>query len=52
MDCFRFELNDNPGVAHVSLATAPAVYGTLANKSATAEIGLPRPLGGLYQLNQ
>ena len=29
MDCFGFELNDNPGVDHVSLATAPAVMARL-----------------------
>ena len=29
MDCFGFELNDNPGVAHVGLATAPAVMARL-----------------------
>jgi lecithin-cholesterol acyltransferase len=29
MDCFRFELNDNPGVDHVGLATAPAVMARL-----------------------
>ena len=29
MDCFRFELNDNPGVDHVGLATNPGVVGRL-----------------------
>ena len=29
MDCFRFETNDNPGVDHVGLATAPAVMARL-----------------------
>ena len=29
MDCFRFENNDNPGVDHVGLATAPAVMARL-----------------------
>ena len=29
MDCFHFELNDNPGVDHVGLATNPGVVGRL-----------------------
>ena len=29
MHCFVFELNDNPGVDHVGLATAPAVMARL-----------------------